>query len=465
MEQLEDQFKEELDQIAEDIQDSEVLENYLEEEGEEEYRILIDEFESQIDDVYSRVADNHPMQLIALENAILDTRFEGLYLPKLIGYSVLRGVVDDDYKYIRSQKQFQKVLIFMCNNPNFEMISNRVGQGIQVGFALSSDIWITNLIDRVDSKRAANYLRRQKKKRYRARYNRKKLYEKYKGQFASLNFYTAEFPENGTELKLFYPELRDFLVERILRDLDNSSLQPFVKDFMKNDDLPGSLKYVYILGLLINYFRFDGETEEIISNRLNKQREDIDEFNKKYFEFLRELLDSRLIVYPECDQYVSKLLDKSIDDDLSKYYDLTDTIHGKGYVHEETQEEIRKFYYSHDGLSTINECIRLTILKYFRKVLQGLEAEDYHDYFELNKTFTVYMNIFQNKKFNQSVKDISLEYVKNKLFPTFTNKRAKDYQDIKKFVRAQFLEHDLMTKKQLKELFKIRYDDEGKRIK
>ncbi len=455
MEKLAQNYKEELNAIAEEIQSSELLEAYLEEEGSDEYRALIDAYESDIDELYSEVADKYPMQLIDLEDHILDQRFEGLYLSKLVGYAVLRGVVGDDYKYLRPQQQFQKVLLFMCENPNFEMISQRVGQGIQVGFALSSDIWITNLMDRVHSRRAISYLRRQKKAEYRDLTNRKRLYEKYKGQFSSLNFYTAQFPENSAELKIYYPDLKDFLVERILRELDNETLVPFIEKFLKNDQLSGSLDYVYLLGLMVNYLRYDDLTE-LFKERLNTQRKERDDFSKKYFTFLRELLGSRLKVTPECDKYVSSLLDKKLDDELTEYYTMTDTIHGKGYVHQETQEEIRQFYYQHDGLSTINECVRLTILIYFKRVLENLEAEEYQDYFEINKTFSVYMNIFQNKKFNQAVLKLSLSYIKKKLFKTYTNKRAKDYQDIKRFITATFTEHDLMTPKQLKELFKTK---------
>lgn len=456
MEKLKTEYKERLDEIAEKIQSSEILELYLEEEEEEQYKELIEEFEDKIDEIYSEVADNYPLQIIDLENTIMDERFEGLYLSRLIGYSVLRGVINDKYKYLRSQPQFQKVLLFICNNPNFEMISKRVGQGIQLGFALSSDIWITNLIDRVNSRRAVGYLRRQKRQEFRDIKLRKALYEKYKDQFASLNFYTSKFPTTEAEVNLYYHQLKDFLVERVLRDLDGETMKSYIKEFVESDEVTGSLEYIYLLGLVVNYFRFEDEMKDLYSARLNKQRKENKTFIKRYFVFLRELLDSRLKVYPDCDLYVSSLLDKEIEDDLSAYYNLTDTIHGKGYVHPETQEEIRGFYYQHDGLSTINECVRLTILKYFNKVLDNLEAEEYHDYFEINKTFSIYMNIFQNKKFNQEVKNISLRYIRGKLFKTYTNKRAKDYQDIKKFITATFKEHKLMNDKQLKELFKTK---------
>ncbi len=452
MEKLAEKYKKRLDEIKEDIQSSEILERYLEEEDEDDYRELIEAFEQDIDDVYTDVADADPMQIIELENYIMDEGFEGLYIPKLLGYTVLRGVIDKNYQYLRSQPQFRKVILFMCDSTSFEMISLRVGQGIQLGFALSSDIWISNLIERVSSRRAANYLRKQKRQEFRDPVVRKNVYLKYQNQFSSSNFYTGGFPTKQTEVSYYYPQLKDFFVERILRDLDQETLKPFIEDFVKNDDLPGTLEYVYLLGLMVNYFRYD-DLKELYGKRMDQLRKDDKKFNKMYFTFQRELLDSRLDVEPDCDKYVSSVVDKSIADDISQYYNLTDTIHGKGYVHEETQEEIRKFYYEHGGLSTINECVRLTILKYFKKVLDNLEAEDYPEYFELNKTFSIYMNIFQNEKFDQHVKDISLVYIKGKLFKTYTNKRAKDYQDIKKFITNVFKEHNLMNDKQLKELF------------
>jgi hypothetical protein len=82
-------------------------------------------------------------------------------------------------------------------------------------------------------------------------------------------------------------------------------------------------------------------------------------------------------------------------------------------------------------------------------------VDDYPEYFELNKTFTTYMNIFINQEFNQKLKDYSLVYVR-KLLKKFTDKRGKDYQDIKKFVSSTFVDLGFLTEKQVVELFKTR---------
>jgi hypothetical protein len=63
------------------------------------------------------------------------------------------------------------------------------------------------------------------------------------------------------------------------------------------------------------------------------------------------------------------------------------------------------------------------------------------------------MNIFSNEKFNQNLKAELLKYVKG-LLRTYTDKRSKDYQDIKKFVQATFVDMGFMDEKAVKELFK-----------
>jgi hypothetical protein len=132
-----------------------------------------------------------------------------------------------------------------------------------------------------------------------------------------------------------------------------------------------------------------------------------------------------------------------------------DIIHSKGYIHDDSIEAVRSFYEKHEGMSIINECLRQTLLTYFTMLITNLEPESYHDYFEMNKIFSVYIQIFNNQHFNQSVKKLSLSYVA-KLIKRYTDKRGKDYQDIKKFVIHTFLDLGFLKEKELVELFKTR---------
>jgi hypothetical protein len=65
------------------------------------------------------------------------------------------------------------------------------------------------------------------------------------------------------------------------------------------------------------------------------------------------------------------------------------------------------------------------------------------------------MQLFNNQQFNQEVKKLSMSYVQ-KLLKRYTDKRGKDYQDIKKFVSQTFVEANFMNEKQIVELFKTR---------
>jgi hypothetical protein len=65
------------------------------------------------------------------------------------------------------------------------------------------------------------------------------------------------------------------------------------------------------------------------------------------------------------------------------------------------------------------------------------------------------MNIFSNSAFNQEVESMSMDYIR-KLLAFYKDKRSKEYQDIRKFVTANFTEFDFLTEKEVVDLFKIK---------
>jgi predicted SnoaL-like aldol condensation-catalyzing enzyme len=456
MEKLDSKFQKEIDVIAKSIQDSEALSAYLDTEEYEQYKVLIEEFEPAIQELYLRVAGSHPLQVLALETALLADEMEGLYMPKITGYSVLRGEGNEKLKYRKPQDHFKKVLLAVVNSSNFEMVKLRVGQSIQMGFAFSSDIWITNLIESVSNQRVKYFLQSQKLPKYRNIEERRIGIKKYKKQFESLNYYTVEFPTTALELQGDYYSLRTFLLERGKNDYDNSSLSSHLNSFIDNKELKGEPEYLKILLIIGLFFDLNAEGKKGFGNAFTDMVKQNPEFSVKYFEVLDEMFKSDEIkINPDADKRLAQLIDGKADKEVNLYYSLMNTVHGKGFIHEDTIEEVQEYYSQHEGLSLNNKCLRAGILNYFTQVMDNLPAESYQDYMELNKTFIQYINIFGNQKFNQAVKDISLRYVK-RLLKLFVDKRGRDYQDIKKFVKATFLDLGFMKDKELVELFKTK---------
>lgn len=455
METLDKKYAIELDALKGTIQSSDLLATYLETEEEEDYLALRSEFEPAIESIYQRIAAENPLQLISLEKKLLDPDFEGLYLTKILGYSVLRGEIDNQYRYRRPQNHFKDVLMAICHSSNFEFIKMRIGQGIQIGFALSSEIWTTNLVEQVRMRRARQFLEAQIIEKYREVQERETGYERYARQFVHDNFRSAEFPATMNELKLLFPSLKSFLLYRAQIKANNQSLLPNIQEFLNNKEFMQTPEYVEMLNIFANYYEH-GDLESWLSDILNKARKETPAFNETYFEFHEELLRDDDI-YPQKDEdlRVANLIDMSQKDDLAKYYQLMSTIHTKGYIHEDTIQETRKFYDGHEGLSTINECLRRSIYRHFYRLLTNLPEEDYNAYFELHKVFSTYMQLFNNQQFNQDLKELNLNYVR-KLLKKFTDKRGKDYQDIKRHVTNSFLEFGFMNEKQITELFKTR---------
>jgi len=166
MYELNAEYLTQLEELAVGIQDSPALAAYLNSEEEVDYNELKSNFEPYIAEIYQVVAQNSPLQLIALEQVLMDPVFEGLFLHKLIGYVVLRGNVNNDFKYIRPQEHFKDLILAISSSPNFELLRKRIGMSVQVGFALCSDIWITNVLESIENKRVKQFFQNQKNEKF-----------------------------------------------------------------------------------------------------------------------------------------------------------------------------------------------------------------------------------------------------------------------------------------------------------
>lgn len=455
MEKLDKKYQKAIDAIADSIQSSDQLNTYLDTEEYDDYKELVEAFEPQIQELYDSVAANDPLQLETLELALLDDQLEGLYMSKIVGYAVLRGELNESVKFRFPQDHFKQIILSLANSSNFDMIKQRVGLSIQIGFALSSDIWITNITEQITNRSVKYFLESQKLHKYRDIATRKLAVQRYQKQFQSLNFLTAEFPQTYAELKSKFYRLRTFLKHRISNDFENKSLTDHINAFISNGDLMGHDEYIRILTLLGMYFDLNAEGKKAFSSAFESMTKHDPTFSQSFMELLDELHGEDIGVPASADQNISALIKDHSTSELKSYYTLTDTIHGKGFVHDDSIKAVTEYYEQHEGLSVENECVRLTVLSYITKILNNLDVESYSDYFELNKTFVQYINIFGNQKFNQAVKEESLKYIK-RLIKRYTDKRGRDYQDIKKFVKATFLDLGFMKEKELVELFKTK---------
>lgn len=457
MQALSKTYASELEALAVEIQASEELQAYLEEEEEEQYLALKELFEPRIAEIYEQVAAKDPLQLTELETFLLKPEFEGLYLPKILGFTVLRGDINmEKMKYARPQHHFQKVLMAICESANFDLLRKRIGQSIQMGFALSSDIWVTSLISNIENKRVRNFLQGQKLDRYHLVEERLTGYTRYQRQFQSENFMCAEFPKTLPDLKVLYSHLKQFLLYRAKGGYDNSSVIPELRSFVENPDFKGQLEHLEVMVLYAFFFDLDKKDQDQLSKHFNEVRSSMPEFEEQYFEYLLSMyLGDKVAITPEADARMSAVIDRSIKDQLSHYYDLMDELHGKGHDDEAVQEAVKAFYVNYEGLSTINECVRQTVYTYFERDIKKLDKEGYPTFFEIAKLYPIYMSIFANQQFNQQLKELSLAYV-GKLLKHYTDKRGKDYQDIKKFVATTFQDLGFLKEKEVVEMFKTR---------
>lgn len=455
MQALDSQYSKRVEEIKKAIQGSEELSTYLENEEVEDYKTLQEKFEPEIAALHMEVVENQPMQTIALEEEILDQEFEGLFIPRILGYSVLRGELNAEIKYVRPQNHFRKILKAICQSANFDLIKQRIGQSVQMGFALSSDIWVTGFISDVDNKKIRTYLQNIISSRFRDPVVREGAYARYKRQFHNMHFLTVDIPTNLAELTNGINNVVRFLEERSNHGLQHDSYEANILGLIAQKEVTDSPEFVRLCMTLLKLNNVSDAIQKSIADTFNRLRKDFPRFTEIYFGLLQNELKKQESVNVEHDLKMAVLLDDSIDDEMLAFYRLMEVMHSKGYIHDDTVEEVRNFYNSNEGLSIINECLRLTVSGYFAKLMDNLEIADYHDYFELSKTFDIYINLFSNEAFNQRVKKSNISYIK-RLTKHFTDKRSRDYQDIKKFVSIAFVNMGFLSEKEVVEFFKTK---------
>ena len=459
MYELNETYKAHLDSIAEAIQASPSLEKYNEEEEDEDYEALKAEFEPQIEAAHEQINHYSPFEIEAFERYLLDDRFEGLFLPRVLGYSVLRPQINEHFYYARQNDHFGTLLNYIAGNINFDQLSSRIGQAVQVGFALSSDIYITGLVDGIPSKRVRQFLLTQKSDDARTAKGRELIFNRYKRQFKSRNYQYAPFPQEESELISHTDHMVDFLLYRVsAEEMNNDALPAPLYAFVTNERFAGRKELIRPLVIYASFLTVEDETRQTLIDVLNRERRaDPKRVAEQIMTFILALKNDPKVTFgQEQEANLGTIIDRSIEDDLTAYFNITDRIHGEGYTDPDVQQAVQQEVLKQDGLSDFNENLRQTIIVYFDAYAKqlGTSPGDYNDWFSLTgKHFPIYMRVFANEQFNQELRRISIRYTK-RLVKEHTNKRGKEYRDLKKTTVATWKEYDFMTDKQLKEFFK-----------
>ena len=443
---LDDKYKKLLDKIALAIEKSPEWVQLLEHEDEETYKELRKKFEPYLAKVHHAVAVEAPLQLFELEDLMLDDRFAGLFLPRILAYTILRGSINDNYKFVRPVDRFEKVLRAIVQSPNFEFIVPRIGQTIELGFALSSNVWVNNFIESITQPRIQKSLQQYIRLKYKELRARKSLYHRYKRQFKNYIYETTPFPENAREFALLYQDIIRFLKARQSRGLNHTSYILELNAIVQSPAYHELDEYIPVLYTLVNYITYDDSFEKNLADVFNALRKKRKDLSSKYFEEHLKNLQEGIDDLKKLDERVYKLLDKNIKDDLLAFYEVMHFIHTEGYLKEATIEAINTFYQSYPILSDINESLRMAVFNLFRQYVDRLNEEDYIEFFEFHTRFRQYIDIFQKETFRNSIKKLCYDYLRRTLL------YYRRLEDVNKSKEAM---------KELKRLVKQWYSDQG----
>ena len=456
MQALAPEYAQRIEEIATAIQESEELSAYLESEESDDYNVLKETYEPEIAALHEEAATYYPLQLEAMELALLDANLEGLFMPKLLGYAVLRPRVNEEAgQYYRSQEHLREVLLAISRSNAFSELEKRVGQGVTVALALSTNVWVTTVISEISSRQPRNFFEQHYDRSLHTAEQRMQRYRRYKAQFKHDNYFAAAFPGDLAELSTGYPALEHFLRIRIGRGYDNLSLVEPILDFLDNEDFAATEEYERFLALTGMFVDVPEEEENALRTRIRdySQREG---FAERYFAFLAELHhDESIDITPEVDRRMALRSGVTDEGKVPQYYALVTKIHDHGINSLESQDAVRLFLQEESGLSDMAECVRQTVLRYLRQLLSNLDEDTYAEFFEITKLFSIYFDVFGNESFKQDVRQMSVRYVKT-LTKRYTDKRGRDYQDIKKFVKRVFVDLGFFTEKEATNFFKTK---------
>ena len=454
MQELSPDYQQRIEDIKAAIQESEALQVYLESEESDDYAVIKEAYEPELASLYAEVAAAQPLQLEALELAMLDEGLEGLFMPRILGYAVLRPRVNERGQYYRPQEHLGTVLLAIARSSAFSELEKRVGQGVTVAFALSTNVWVANLIAELP-KTPRVFFQRHHDTAIRTPEQRMQVYRRYKRQFVNDNYATAAMPADAGEFAAGFRDVEAFLRYRFGNELDNASLVEPITALLQNGDYRDLREHERLTFLAALFLELPQAAENELRKYLRELAAD-EQATERFFALLHELhYDDEVSITPEVDRRMSLRVGTAGDTLMSQYFNLATTIHDKGINHLEAQDAIRLFMREQDGLSDVAESVRATVLRYFRQLLGNLDAESYPDFFELTKLFAVYFDIFGNESFKQEIRGLSVRYVKS-LMRRYTDKRGRDYQDIKKFVRTTFEDLGFMTERELTNFFKTK---------
>jgi hypothetical protein len=450
---LDQHYKDALAEVVKQIADSEQLAQYLEEEEESMYKEFQSAYEPLLEAIHQQVTNENPLQLVPLELLMIEPQFEGLYMPKILAYSVLRGEVSSESRYARPNDHFKAILLAICESPYFDFLKMRIGQAIKTGFTLSSDIWITGLMSSVENKRIRGFMQSQRTDVFLTPVERAAVHDKYLKQFKNELFRSAEFPENRADLEGNYSALRLFLLKRIAQKGNTDSLREKIFKFLNTEAFFGTVAYLEVISIFGHFMMQGKEDMAFLKVHFDRERKAKTDFDTLYLRFQLELYETIAYMDASHDQNMSLMVDTKVKDRISDFYQITDKVHSLGIIHADTIDAVQDFYNHHKGMSVETECLHAVIKKYFEHFLNGLTAPEYPAYMEIHKIFRLYMKTFDNQRFTQAVEVMSIKYVK-KLLVFYKDKRGKEYQEIKKFVASEFVELGYMNEKQVVEWFK-----------
>lgn len=444
-------YSKRLDAVKKFLSDSAEYQAYLESEEREEYKAVADKVEPYLQSLYNEIAEKNPMEIIEFEEILTDEALEGIFVDKLMYFTILRASVDENYRFERSQERLEELILFAAQSSSFEAMQRSLLLPVRLAFSLSSGIWGNKVIGKIKNKSAREFFQRQFGEATRDDHARAVQYRSLKKRFKEIKYQSASVPTDNINWKTEFADFRNFLVDRIGAGHDNTTVKASLYEFLENDAFKGTDEQIELLCIFIHFIELDDEDFDKVETVLNELRKG-EGFDESYFGILLKVMKMDMPIDLDRIGIINDLLDTDHKDSLLGFYELLTNFSVKDFMDEEIVESVEIFSGRHRELSPIMTCFKHLLIRIIDAEVVKHLNDDYTQLFQSMHIYDGLAEAFLEKSYRQDIKEILVEYMKSLMF--YFEKGSTEYKAIKAMVMDAPVKNNFVTTKEVRALYR-----------
>ncbi len=451
---LDSEFITKFEAIKSFMMGHETYQNYIDQIDQESFDAMKATLDPYLMALFNDVAGKAPLQLIALEDLIMDEELEGLFLPEILTFNVLRASVNDKSKFTRTPDRLERIIRFICISPGFDFIKNTIRLPLRLSLVMSSSIWGHKLAESIQARRSREYILQQLQEARRDEHASALQYKRLRDTYRHIAYQSAPVPVPGSTWKIQYIDFRKFIIDRINHSQDNAALKPSIYEMLNEEYFSGSEEIIELLILLAHFFELEDDDFEAVEELFARFRANHSSFNEVYFDILRSLLLKDELTFSTSNAaIISDLLESTKGgDDLTEFYHLMTACDESELLTEDFVAKVELFSSQHRELVPVTSCLKIILLQIIDHEISEILGSDYTTLPDRIYLYDRIAEAFLEASYRESVAEVIVGHLKVLMF--YYDKSEPEFKEIKKMVGGTPVDYGFITMKEIRSLYR-----------